>query len=239
MKKVDLDFPIDMFSQPTETTCGPTCLHGIYKHLGLATAQSQVIQEMKYIAGGGTLGVHLAMDALKRGFDVAVYTHNLKVFDPSWFQLSQRQVADKLMVQSRSQKDLKTTEASFYYANFLKKGGKILFKDLDANFLYQSLQDNGPLICGLSSTYLYMSKRELDINNEYDDIYGEPQGHFVILNGMSADLQTVSVTDPYEQNPISPARKYQISTSHFINSILIGVITYDANILIIRKKGQS
>lgn len=236
----DLRFDIKLNPQPTDTTCGPTCLHGIYRYLGDQEGHQDLIEDIHYTEGGGTLGVHLGIDALQKGFEVEIFTHNLNVFDPSWFKLSQNDLIDKLLAQSAAKSgvksDAKTVEASQFYAEFLKSGGKIKFSELNPMFLYKVLEENGPVICGLSATYLYMSKREIDETCEYDDINGYPQGHFVVISGMLKDLSKIEVTDPLEQNPLSAGQKYLVDTRHFINSILIGVITYDANILTITKK---
>lgn len=231
-----LNYKIDILSQPTETTCGPTCISSIYAYHGLQIPLEQTINEIKYTEGGGTLGVHLLLDALNKGFKASIYTHNLNVFDPSWFQLESEALHTKLLAQSQLDKDTKTVEASKHYAEFLEKGGEIHFEQLTPEFLYQILHDYGPVICGLSATYLYMSEREVGPDCRYDDLHGVPQGHFVILKGMTDDLMEVNIADPLATNPMGEGHKYKVSTQHFINSILIGVITYDANIMIISKE---
>ena len=225
-----------MKPQPTETTCGPTCLETIYKHLGFYEKEEDLFDRIDTNEDGGTLGVHLGTDALKQGFDVTIYTHNLNVFDPTWFQLKQKEIVQKLRTQSKSSKDSKTLFASSSYADFIEMGGKIYFKDLNSSFLYDLLHSHGPVICGLSSTYLYHCARERDSDLKYDDIEGVPQGHFVILSGIKKDLSQVFLADPFENNPAYKEQKYWVNLQHFINSVLIGVITYDANFILIQKK---
>jgi hypothetical protein len=234
----DLQYIVDLNAQPTETTCGPTCLHGLYQYHGSNAGHHTLIDEVKSTIGGGTLGVHLGLDAIKRGFDVTIYTHNLNVFDPSWFDIEKPNLIAKLLAQAKAKPDTKAAEASQHYADLLRSGGKVLFEELTPQFLFQVLLRHGPLICGLSATYLYMSKREINETCTEDDVKGYPQGHFVLLSGMSEDLKQVEVTDPLEQNPIHYERRYRIPTQHFINSVLIGVITYDANFLAIKKKDE-
>ncbi|MEZ4873090.1 MAG: hypothetical protein R2827_12795 [Bdellovibrionales bacterium] len=69
----------------------------------------------------------------------------------------------------------------------------------------------------------------------YDDIKANPRGHFVIL-GISGDLQKVTLADPMEGNPLTNCTEYEVDTQHFINALLIGVITYDANMTTIKKE---
>ena len=41
------------------------------------------------------------------------------------------------------------------------------------------------------------------------------------------------VADPYRENPISGDNLYVVRMDRLINSILLGVLTYDANLLVI------
>jgi len=70
----------------------------------------------------------------------------------------------------------------------------------------------------------------------FDDIVGEPIGHFVILKGFDDDGENIIVADPYKTNPISNENYYQVKTSRLLNSIMLAIVTYDANILIVEPK---
>lgn len=230
-------YPINIETQPTEVTCGATCLHGIYHYLGLVHTLNQIIEQVPQLADGGTLGANLGLDGLNKGLDVSICSHNLKVFDPTWFHLESHEMASKLDAQIQSPgKSQKTKKASEAYRQFLLNGGKIYWEMLTPSFLYNSLKKNGPMIVGLSATYLYWSKREFGENCIYDDINGEPQGHFVILRGINEDLGTVYLSDPHKNNPLGDGHDYSVETSRFINATLIGSITYDANFIAFRKK---
>lgn len=78
-----LDFRI--LPQPTETTCGPTCLHAVYRYHGGRASLDTIIDEIPYFEEGGTLAVMLGINALKRGYKAKIYTYNLHMFDPTWF----------------------------------------------------------------------------------------------------------------------------------------------------------
>ncbi|MCR4315592.1 MAG: peptidase-C39 like family protein [Planctomycetes bacterium] len=234
MEKIAFDIRLN--PQPTDTTCGPTCLHGIYNYLGMDTDHHTVISDVATLDGGGTLGVHLATDAVEYGLGAIIYTHNLKVFDPTWFKLTPAEMRERLIRQSEVKSDKKICEASVHYAEFLSEGGAILFEPLTPEFLRRVLESHGPLICGLSATYLYMTMRERNSTGEDDDIEGFPQGHFVLLCGISGDLRKVEITDPLIDNPLNLGQRYELDVRHFINSILIGVITYDANLIAIFRK---
>lgn len=234
----NLFYDIKILPQPTETTCGPTCLHSLYGHLGIDIELDDLINTVQYTRGGGTLGVLLAHHAQKCGLQGKIYTHNLNVFDPSWFDLGRTEMINKLLQQANSDKDEKIKEASTYYAQFLNNGGQIVFESLTPQFIYKSLNEFGPMICGLSATYLYMSQREHGDTCQYDDINGEPQGHFVVIKGINANLDKVHIADPMSTNPITGQANYEVDTQHFINSLLIGVITYDANFIALYPSGK-
>jgi hypothetical protein len=75
--------------------------------------------------------------------------------------------------------------------------------------------------------------------NDFDDIRGEPSGHFVILSGYNREERTVTIADPFLPNPYSGTHHYMVSIDRVLCSILLGVLTYDANILIIEpRKGK-
>ena len=68
-------------AQPDEVTCGPTCLHGIYRYFGDELSLAEVIEgvDMLTSGGGGTLDVFLANHALERGYRVG-YAEDAVVF---------------------------------------------------------------------------------------------------------------------------------------------------------------
>ncbi len=233
-----MNYPIKIKNQPTESTCGQTCLHGIFNYHGEFVSLKSLIDEVPIVDGGGTLGVHLATVAINHGYSVIVYSYNLNVFDPTWFGLSKQLMSEKLRLQANFAKKVKKVKASMAYLEFLRKGGKILFDELTPELLQKLLKNCGPLLCGLSATYLYQSAREFGENCEFDDVRGDPQGHFVILSGITEKLDKVWVCDPSMHNPLGKKTKYQITINRFVNAILLGVITYDANLIIIKPKGR-
>ena len=70
-------------------------------------------------------------------------------------------------------------------------------------------------------------------NMQDDDIRGRVEGHFVVLNGYDRKKRLVRIADPYPKNPISGTTSYRITLDRVITAILLGVMTYDANFIII------
>ncbi len=227
---------LDMQQQPDDFTCGPTCLHAVYDFYGDTIELSDVIHQVDKLDDGGTLGVLLANHALNRGYKATIYTFNLRVFDPTWFELPSGQILEKLRIQLHFKSDKpKLASAIRAYIEFLEAGGEVRLRDLNVSLIRGYLKKNIPILTGLSSTYLYRCAREVDAPDkmEYNDIQGEPTGHFVVLSGYNILEKTVKVADPYSSNPAYSAHYYHVKIDRLVNSILLGILTYDANLLIL------
>ena len=92
------------------------------------------------------------------------------------------------------------------------------------------------MITGLSATYLYRAIRDIPDTNEDDDVRGEPVGHFVVLTGYRKDTREILIADPLQSNPLVGTRYYAVKTHRLIGAILLGAVTYDANLLVIEPK---
>lgn len=229
-----LDF--DIKAQPDEVTCGPTCLHALYQYYKDDISLKQVIKEVKQLKNGGTLAVMMGSHALQRGYQAYIYTYNLNIFDPTWFALPTAKVISNLKKQMRYKfTRRRLLVASRAYIKFLEAGGKLLNDELDEKLIKGYLKKSAPILTGLSATYLYGTPREISSSNKYDSIKGEPVGHFAIINGYDAGSGSVSLADPMNPNPLK-SQYYNVSFDRLINSIMLGIVTYDANLLVILPK---
>lgn len=233
---------LSIHTQPDDETCGPTSLHAIYQFYGFPISLEQVIKEVERSASGGTLAPMLGKHALSNKFNATLYVNNLDLFDPTWFlheTTPSSYLIEKLQTQRAARKEKKILQASLAYEAFLELGGEIRFKTLHINLLKKYFNANIPILTGLSSTYLYRCARERftkDGKSIPDDIYGKPCGHFVILCGYDDKKRSVVVADPHRENPISHDNYYKVSSRRLINAILLGVFTFDANLLIVQPK---
>lgn len=228
-----IHLPVVMLPQPDETTCGPTCLHAVYHYWGRQEALPAVIARTGKLERGGTVAVFLACDALRQGFQATIYTFNLPVFDPSWF-VNDVDIGARLLRQ-RDEKphDQRVQEVTAGYVEFLRLGGRLRLKDLSRYLLRGLLRRGLPIITGLSSTYLYRAMREYGPSDAPDDIRGRPGGHFVVLAGYDRPARTVLVADPYGPHPYGATRDYWLNIDRAVGAILLGIVTHDANLLII------
>ncbi|MCB1977570.1 MAG: hypothetical protein KDE66_11275 [Nitrosomonas sp.] len=220
--------PVRILPQPDETTCGPTCLHAIYDYWGKTDALDEIISRTRKLeSGSGTFDVFLACDALRRGFQATIYTYNLMIFDPSWFTPG-IDIAERLRLQSAAKTDRRLRYVTKGYLEFLAAGGRLRFLDLSRRLIHGLLRRGLPILTGLSSTFLYRVAREHGPDDTPDDIRGAPAGHFVIISGYNRNKRTLLINDPY-----GPNQEYWCNIDRVINAILLGIVTYDSNLLVI------
>jgi hypothetical protein len=233
----ELVLGFDIQAQPDEVTCGPTCLHALYQYYGDKIPLKDVIRDVKHLKTGGTLAVMLGNHALKRGYRAHIFTYNLNVFDPTWFKHSSKKIVKYLKAQMEFKyKRRKLQVASLAYIKFLEAGGRIHNDELDENLIKAYLKRGVPILTGLSATYLYGTPREIPQFDIYDSVKGEPAGHFVVITGYDEEKNTVFLADPMEPNPLGKGQVYSVNFVRLINSIMQGIVTYDANLLVIEPK---
>lgn len=237
--KTELKFEIH--AQPDDESCGPTCLHSLYGFYGDEVPLKKVMAEIQRADYGGTLLEILACHALKRGYDATIYTYHLQMFDPTWFA-EDGDLHDPAGVRNLLQQQLEAKKgtprlaiATKAYREFLALGGKLRMEDLTANLIQRHIAEGTPIITGLSSTYLYRESRIIGVSQD-DDVKGHPQGHFVMLVGYDSKKHEVTVADPLDQNPPFHTNRYRLPMTRIINAILLGILTHDANLLVVTPK---
>jgi len=228
-----LHLPVVTLPQPDETTCGPTCLHAIYRYWGDPEPLSSVIARMWQREHGGTYAVFLGCDALRKGYCARIYTYNITVFDPTWFTRPHVDIAARLLQQRDEKDDARIRNATDGYVEFLRNGGRLRLASLSQHLLGGILRRRLPILTGLSSTYLYRAARERDENGSADDIRGQPAGHFVVIAGWDDARRRVLVVDPYQPNPYGTPHEYWISVDRVLAAVLLGIVTHDANLLVV------
>lgn len=226
--------------QPDETTCGPTCLHAIYRYWGDDVPLAQVVAEVPRLDHGGTLAVMLGTHALRRGYRVRLVTFNLELFDPTWFAPGAPPLAERLAAQMGAKpRHAHVQGASPRYLAFLAEGGRVEMADLSRALVRTPLQRGVPILTGLSSTFLYRTSRDHPVTGLDDDAGGVAQGHFVVLHGYERRTKQVVVADPWFPNPVAPGGRYVVGIDRAISAILLGVLTDDANLLLIEPPGPA
>jgi hypothetical protein len=232
-----LGFMVD--PQPDDETCGAACLHGIYRHYGDEIPLAKVATELRRLDRGGTLDVFLGNHALQRGYKVTLLTYNLELFDPTWFELPAEEIRARLKAQATLKNWPRLQAATSGYDEFLRLGGTLELRDLEPALLRKYLCRGIPVITGLSATFLYRTVRDIPETNQDDDVRGEPVGHFVVLTGYRKHPREVLIADPLQMNPLAGSHYYAVKMHRLIGAILLGAVTYDANLVIVEPKNTS
>jgi hypothetical protein len=225
-----LDVP--RFEQPDDVTCGPTCLGQVYRYYGHAKPLGEIVGEIPRNPDGGTLAVHLGINALQAGFGAEIYSYNLRIFDPTWRRLGRSELVEKLGARARAVSSPKLRRAMSGYVEHLNLGGRVWFPELTPRLLAGILKRGHPIITGLSATYLYGTPRERD--DEYDDVGGDPAGHFVVISGYYPRSGRFLVLDPSSHIPFSRSGRYSVKAERLIAAVLLGDVTYDAVLLVVK-----
>ena len=228
---------LDILPQPDDITCGPTCLHAIYRYFGDEIPLHQVVSEVPQIATGGTLAVYLAVHALRRGYSATIHSYNLQIFDPTWANARGEEIAEKLRLQASYKQAHPGLEVSTKgYLEFLELGGKLRFEVLTAGLIRRYLKRSLPVLSGLSATYLYNCAREYSEGNDliFDDIRGKSMGHFVVLAGYDKQDRSVLIADPFLPNPVGSGQYYRVNILRLVCAIMLGTLPFDGDLLIIK-----
>ena len=229
---------VEILPQPDDFTCGPTCLHALYRYFGDKLPLERVISEVPVLDNRGTLDVLLANHALSRGYSARIFTYNVQMFDPTWFDGRQVDLSERLRMQLEHKDSARLRVATEAYLLFLQRGGQLRFEELTTALIRKYLSREIPILTGLSATYLYRNAREFGPDCKADDIRGKPAGHFVVLCGYNKETRDVLVADPLLKNPLSGTNYYVVSIDRVIGAILLGILTYDANLLIIEPRSE-
>ncbi|MGD8321266.1 MAG: hypothetical protein PVJ02_12445 [Gemmatimonadota bacterium] len=231
------ELTLDILPQPDDVTCGPTCLHAVYAFYGDDLGLDQVVREVTPLAAGGTLGVFLGTHALRRGYQAKLYTYNLDLFDPTWFEGNPAALPALLEAQIAEKPSPRLSVATRAYIEFLELGGSIRFEELRPDLIRRHLRDRNPILTGLSATYLYGCARELERAGRlvYDAVRGEPTGHFVVVHGYDPETDSVLVADPLHENAFG-SHNYRVGVVRLLGAIMLGVLTYDGNLLVISRE---
>jgi hypothetical protein len=235
---------VQRFVQPDDVTCGPTCLRKVYSFYGLDVDIDEVISSLERNEDGGTLAVFLGISALKRGFRARIYSYDLRIFDPTWFDLPADRLREKIHARFPYLKDAQRLRAATAYIRFLGMGGEMSFEELTPGLMKAIIDREHPILAGLSATYLYRTARERwdDMVERLldDDVRGDPTGHFVVISGYEQWGRRLCVLDPFEHPGMDTDNggPQTVDASRLINAILLGDVTYDAVLLEVWPAGE-
>lgn len=225
---------LNILPQPDAESCGPACLHAVFRYFHQYTTLEEVIQGVGPKATGPVPMVHLAQDAIDRGFSATLHTCHFNIFDPGWKGLSKKGLLNKLRGMMENLSDKKLMNALYAYIHFLHSGGSLLFDPIDQNLFNKYLCCGFPVLCRINAARHYDHQQDgpLDIHPHMAgrDTTGQAS-KFVVLYSMHGDV--VDVADPYPQNPLGDGHHYPVDAFHLLSSIEADKGTYDASLLVL------
>ena len=230
------DLTLEILPQPTDETCGPACLHAVYRFFNDPLPLGRVVEEVTRLGTGGTLAAYLGSHALARGYRATIYTYNLELFDPTWFTEADFHIDERLRDQAKVKSSPRLRTSTEAHIEYLEAGGSVRFEELTPDLIRRILSRRLPIMTGLSATYLYGCAREVYDDHGtavYDSIRGLPTGHFVVLHGYDPSTDSVLVADPYLDNPMAEGHTYRVGIVRLLGAIMLGVLSYDGNLLFV------
>ena len=234
---VDIELPITIRRQPDYTTCGPTSLHAVYRYFGDTITLEQVIDEVRKLEGGGTMRLHLAVHALRRGYQAETWICNVAWFDPTWFQ-QKTDVIAKLKARMAAKECSAPSDGTTRHRRSRStsgSSGKLRWGDLTPR-LIGARSEARPADPHRHERHIPLSVHARDGAGP-DDVAGDPFGHFVVVCGYHSSESSVSIADPLMDNPLHGAQYYRASVHRLIGSIFLGTGSNDSNFLVIKPKG--
>ncbi len=235
------ELTLEILTQPTDETCGPACLHAVYRFHEDPVPLDEVVSGVTRLRTGGTLAAYLGLHALERGYRATMYTYNLKLFDPTWFDDAEPRLVERLRAQAKVKPSVRLRSATEAHIQYIEAGGAIHFEELTPDLIRHPLSRGLPIMTGLSVTYLYGCARETYSGGRatYDSIRGFPTGHFVVVHGYDPATDSVMVADPSHENPLPGGANYRVGIIRLLGAIMLGVLSYDANLLVIEPKPEA
>ena len=230
---------VPRYAQPDDVSCGPTCLAQVLAWYGDHRPIPALMARTPTTPDGGTLAVHLGQVALDLGYRARLHPFGARVFDPTWWELEDEEIALRLAQRAEGLQSPTARAEVEAWLRFLVSGGYIDFHEPSAKVLVRILSKGRPIICGLNATWLYREARTNPVTNADDDVHGHPMGHFVTVVGYTGRGLHFHVNDPSEEASVAvtgnsahedPGR-YPLRSDRLIHAILLGDATSDAVLL--------
>ena len=209
------DLKISQFDQINPSGCIPACLQEIFSYYKRQIFQETILKSLDHPERGMAI-VQAGFFAKDYGFEPIIITNNIVIFDPTWFNLDEKKLAENLKLRRRY-------VSKYYkylidlYIKYIKSGGKIKFDTIGADLLKKYLSQNIPLIMELASTFLYKKTKSTQPGAFDNAFSGDIEGHGVVIAGF--DGGKFKIVDPNsKQNPYNKNGVYWIESDELLAS---------------------
>lgn len=230
--------------------CLPACLRAVFEYYRIKSSEEEIIKKISknsfklydwdFQAGKLTI---------EKGLKAKIYSNVTLIFDPSWYNISSKDLIKKtekqiVFFKERNENFLKDPMkwGNFFCPSkwmaeqlvrevktllaFLKSGGIINFSPISKELIEKFIDSKVPVITHHNPTLLHRMKRRY--NSQPNDIKGNSWGHVIIISGYTKNEFIIS--DPagltYEGS-----LEYKVSKDLLLESIL----RYNSQLLIIKR----
>jgi len=204
-------------AQPTDLSCGHTCLSMLMSSLGVSMMPQEIMHDIPLLTNDdgeewGTFGIDLAHWCMKRGYSATTYTFDSQLIHLPWEHLSPAEIIDAL----HALKDTyvfaglgKNLTRSFIesYIRYLSDGGTLIIRPFITVSLLHELLERGPFAALATYNVLYGTGG------------GKANTHFVVVYGRDEEGNFL-IADPWKDN----GRKV-LEPERLLSAIMSGQMT--------------
>ncbi len=221
------DFP-NQKQEIGSKSCGPVCLLNVYRYFGIKTELKDILKELRIDDKTTTYPAQLASHLLSNGLKTVFINTNPFVVSPSWKNIRNKELVQKLTKWLKKNKKGRWEKSAKYLLKYLKKGGEIKICDLSTKMIDEYMAEGYLLICCLEESWIW-GERKIKGTNKFDDIKGEPRGHFIILYDKEGEDYLVS--DPYPTGLKNRNGLYKLDK----NKLLAATLVWTGQIVAVKK----
>lgn len=211
------------------SSCGPVSLYNIYEHFGIKTSLHQILNDLKIDDKKATYPAQLAVDIKKHGLSTILLTSSPRLVAPNWVNHENKEIIEKLSKWLKKHKNDKWSGNVKHLLTYLKHNGDILITDLTTKLIDEYL-DQGYLVMPCLEDSWIWGQRKIKGKAEFDDIAGEPRGHFVVVYGKEDNEYLVS--DPYPTGLQNREGIYRIDK----DKLLVATLFWSATIVAVKNE---
>ena len=224
---------LEMSPQPDKRTCGLSCLQSVYGYFDKRIDVCVLARAVPLIGGGGTWAVSLAVDALRRGFDVT-----LCVLSPtSAAKAACRDPAERRPVFASSA--VPAIDLHAQYTRFFELGGRLIYESFSWSNAARLLERNGPLILGVRVPDLYRSPGRSDALAFCSRNGSWRHAHFIVLSAFNSECGTAEIWDPCPNDRTGLCRPSIMPAADLERAVEASLDELDAHILAVRPKPEA
>lgn len=221
-----------------EYECLAECLFSVFQYYKIDCSLDEIIENIsinsdKLYDWEFKSGIF----AIKKGLKPKIYTNVPYLFDPSWNDLSQNELLEKLKEEAKYFNERlrkinnEPEQENFIFPNhliadrykkeidsvvqYIENGGEVIFDPITVDGMKKYIDQGVPLIISHNQTLLHNMKRAF--NYKPDDIRGATWGHVIAVIGY--DGNDFIIADPdgmFSRNSL----EYKINANRVLESVL-------------------